>query len=398
MKKILLLFIGLVAICLAYLTYSFRYASDLQTIQSSDGKIALGYDRIQKRWLINEYKQYELSLDGPYIFHDAKEIVSIVRGKGNSYDLLRRTHKSLPDSLFCPVSYRYTGGFYVRLQDTLQEPSSFYNMPDKMLALSDIEGNFQGLADVLLANGVVDTQLNWAYGKGHLVLVGDFVDRGAEVTQCLWLIYKLEQEAKNSGGAVHYILGNHEQMLLQGNATYAAGKYKELIRRMNMPYKDLYAANTELGRWLRTKNVIERIGNLLLVHGGISPEVASQKITLDSINCGVRRNIDKKVSELNEPNTRLLLDTKGILWYRGLVSDHKEDKKLRMPEFSAILNMMHAEKIIIGHTIVDHISTDYDGKLIRLDVKHSEQVPEALLIEDERFFRVNAEAIKSTLQ
>jgi len=50
-----------------------------------------------------------------------------------------------------------------------------------------------------------------------LVLVGDCVDRGQEVTQVLWLIYKLEIAAKNKGGSVHFVLGNHEIMNFQGN-------------------------------------------------------------------------------------------------------------------------------------------------------------------------------------
>ena len=67
--------------------------------------------------------------------------------------------------------------------------------------------------------------LNWTFGNGHLVLVGDFVDRGFSTTQVLWFIYKLEQEAEKQGGYVHYILGNHELKNMQGNYESASLKY-----------------------------------------------------------------------------------------------------------------------------------------------------------------------------
>src|SRR5690606_26813286 len=138
--------------------------------------------------------------------------------------------------------------------------------------------------DLLTGNGVVDEKLNWIYGNGHLVLVGDFVDRGTEVTQCLWLIYKLEQEALQSGGKVHYILGNHEVLNFHGDARYVTGKYLEFIRRRKMLYAQLFAPDTELGKWMRSKNTIEQIGDILFVHGGIGPEVAEKGYTVPQMN------------------------------------------------------------------------------------------------------------------
>jgi len=56
---------------------------------------------------------------------------------------------------------------------------------------------------LLQVNGVIDHALNWSYSSGHLVLIGDMVDRGNNVVPLLWLIYKLEGEAKLAGGDVH---------------------------------------------------------------------------------------------------------------------------------------------------------------------------------------------------
>ena len=34
--------------------------------------------------------------------------------------------------------------------------------------------------------GIIDKNLNWKFGKGHLVVLGDIFDRGSMVTEVLW--------------------------------------------------------------------------------------------------------------------------------------------------------------------------------------------------------------------
>jgi hypothetical protein len=104
---------------------------------------------------------------------------------------------------------------------------------NKLIAISDIEGNFMAFTETAAANGVIDTNFNWTFGEGHLVLTGDFFDRGTQVTEVLWLIYSLEEKAKDAGGYVHYILGNHEIMNL--SVIYAMCKPK-IHRECDAPW------------------------------------------------------------------------------------------------------------------------------------------------------------------
>lgn len=69
-------------------------------------------------------------------------------------------------------------------------------MPDKIVAISDIEGNFYGFSNFLIAYNVIDANYNWTFSNGHLILNGDFVYRGNNVVPVLWLIYKLEKQHK----------------------------------------------------------------------------------------------------------------------------------------------------------------------------------------------------------
>jgi len=82
----------------------------------------------------------------------------------------------------------------------LQVPEDEYVLPETMFVISDIEGNFAGLKMILQSAGVIDKALHWSFGKGHFVFNGDLFDRGGQVTECLWFIYKLESEAEAAGG------------------------------------------------------------------------------------------------------------------------------------------------------------------------------------------------------
>ena len=62
-----------------------------------------------------------------------------------------------------------------------------------------------------------------------------------------------------------------------------------------------------------------------------------------------------------------------------------------------VLTQYQVKRIAIGHTLVDRISQDYDGKVLRIDVPHSEGTSEALVIEGESLWIVDAQGNKSAL-
>ena len=178
-------------------------------------------------WIFDDYPSYEPEgIDGPHIFYTPNGVKAL---QVNAKNKLSEENIRISDSLLCMVGNEEQDQFYFRLQD------EFLSTPDTasashIMAVSDIEGNFNAFSGLLQANKVIDGRFRWTFGNGHLVLLGDFVDRGEQVTQCLWLIYKLEQEAAKQGGRVHYLLGNHEAMNLQGNAGYVAPKYLGLAQ------------------------------------------------------------------------------------------------------------------------------------------------------------------------
>ena len=171
--------------------------------------------------------------------------------------------------------------FNISLNHNIHQPSVQYQRPQKIAIISDIEGNFYSLKKLLMEMQVMDTNHQWIFGNGHLVFNGDMVDRGIHVNEVLWLIYQLEQSAIQQGGMVHYVLGNHEIMNFQHNFSYTSHKYHALANLFQFQCSNYLGDETFLGRWMRSKNTILKLGDLLFVHGGISQEVGDLNLSLE---------------------------------------------------------------------------------------------------------------------
>ncbi|MCU7551746.1 metallophosphoesterase [Chitinophagaceae bacterium LB-8] len=283
--------------------------------------------------------------------------------------------------------------FSVPLKKKYKVEKAIYKSPSKIFVVSDIEGQYEYFKQILQAGGVMDKNFNWTFDKGALVIVGDVFDRGSQVTECLWLIYYLEEKAKETGGQVHYILGNHEVMNLNGDLRYVNPKYIEFAKQTGVPYLSFYDTQTELGRWLRTKNMMEKIGDLLFVHGGVSQYINQLGHSIDSINILARNYYDRSAESMPQVEQLLLLDD-GPLWYRGYFMAPLATKE----QVDSTLRIFQVKKIILGHTPVERISTFYDGKIINVDVPHAKGASEGLLVDNKKYYKVNLQGAKELLE
>ncbi|WP_316795137.1 metallophosphoesterase [Pedobacter agri] len=328
--------------------------------------------------------------DGPYLHFkgDNGFLGYYINGK---YVLERKPKQDFLNKSFKVITDIPEDSFSVVIKDEVRIQPDVYGPATKILAISDIEGNFYALKRILQSNGVIDNLGKWTYGTNHLVIIGDLVDRGLEVTQCLWLIYGLENKAEKAGGKVHYILGNHETMVMAGDVRYTRKKYKELAEAMQFDYsKDVLGKNSEIGKWLRSKNIIEKIGNVLFVHAGISENILDAQLNIKKINDIGRQYYGASKDSISESNlAREIYGKKGPLWYRGIL-----DEKLSSEEVSSILNLYAVENIVFGHSIVENIKGFYDNSLIGIDLiqppKDSPLPVRALLIDSNRFYEVNS--------
>lgn len=311
--------------------------------------------------------------DGPHLLYQNGQILQLDAIEQNGKMALNKTtHNALTQiDVFKPGEHSLS--FTVPLKKQITNAPVSYQKPGKIFAMSDVEGNFNTVTDMLKRHKVIDQKLNWQYGDGHFIIIGDVFDRGNHVTELLWLLYRLEDQAKAQGGMVHMLIGNHEMMNLQNDLRYVEPKYTrldELLKQqMNLTYTQLFGPDTELGRWLRSKNVVVKIGDILFTHGGMSLKMSENKLSLETINATMRAAIDTPKAKRNELET-LLFGRNGPMWYRGYFMPIPNSPMVDEKELTEILNYYGAKAVAVGHTIVDKPMLKLGGKVIAVDVKH----------------------------
>jgi len=346
-----------------------------------------------------------LEKEGPYVFYGTDSTLNLSYIRGNKTDgfyldsTVYHVNDDIPATCYFPLD---ASSFNFKITSTFETPKTTYYDKQPIIAISDIESGYKTFRDFLIANKVIDPDLNWIFGKGHLVLVGDFMDRGFSTTQVLWFIYKLEQDAKSQGGHVHFIIGNHELYNMQGKFKSASYKYYGVASILGKQHHDLYNESSFLGKWLASKNTMELINGHLFAHGGIHPDIADYDVSIEKVNQINRENYRHSYySKPKQTIEQLILSSKkGICWYRGYFEDDlsQEDVEKGIEKF-------HANDIIVGHTLQWSVKKLYQGKVYAIDVKHPKDYrknwpnksSEGLLITEEKYFRLKANGQKIEL-
>lgn len=256
-------------------------------------------------------------------------------------------------------------------------PSSESALPpaDRIIAIGDTHGDLAVLTGALQKGGAIDDALKWVGGKLVVVITGDVLDRGVDELAMLDLIARLQKEATAAGGALHMLNGNHELLNVQlmfpmvekgGFAPFRArwGQEKlddEFYQRF--PKKQRARAfalrpGGPLALQLSANRSALIIGDTLFVHGGIRPKHAAQG--LDKMNkelsewlAGKRRAISPRWVNRNSP-----------VWIRDFSDDPDEEDCKNLAQ---TLSMLKVKRMVVGHTIQEHIAPACDGKVWRID-------------------------------
>jgi len=262
---------------------------------------------------------------------------------------------------------------------------------NKVVAIGDLHGDYDNFTTILIKTGMVSKELHWKAGKTHLVQTGDVMDRGPHAKKILDLIIRLEKESEKSGGMVHFLIGNHEEMNITGIALEQPGyvtpeqfvsflpdKYRkkkerefdkshqghdsntnELLKKYwtqimendsRAQRKYIENFNNQYGEWILNHNTVVKINNIIFVHGGISKKFSKWK--LENINMRARYELLRiqksrlKSLPLNI-NLEIVFQSDGPYWYRELA---RQDEKYFKPEVDIIFDNLGAENMVIAHT------------------------------------------------
>ncbi len=262
---------------------------------------------------------------------------------------------------------------------------------DKIVAVGDLHGDYQNFVKILQGTRLVDKDLHWVGGRAHLVQVGDILDRGPSARRIFDLLIGLEKEAEAAGGRIHALLGNHEELALEGLSfdypgyvtveqflsflpdLYIDQRQSEYIRERSagQPPRDepVSISLTELmdfwkkvmtersaqreyfrslhalyGPWLLSHNAVIRINDTIFAHGGVSEPYST--MSLQAINDDLREELDQAMKGLAF-RPAILFASNNPLWYRDLAL---KDESVMAADVDRILGNLKAAHMVVGHS------------------------------------------------
>ncbi len=248
---------------------------------------------------------------------------------------------------------------------------------ERVVAVGDIHGDYDSFVAILQDQGLVDEDVRWIGGGAHLVQLGDVMDRGPDARKTLIAIARLEREALEAGGMVHFLPGNHEELNLAGLSldysdyvsiqqfrdflpTAYRDRHDRIVAGMNPTDADAYwralmqqegakeayyrTFRRIFGRWISYHNVIIKVDGVVFVHGGIS--IADSRRSLPSINAVYRREFAEAMAN-GTSAFQFVFQPASPLWNRDF---GEEGSSTVESDVKQILSNLKARAIVVGHT------------------------------------------------
>jgi hypothetical protein len=335
----------------------------------------------------------------------------------------------------------------------------------RLVAVGDVHGDHDALLDILERAAVASRLGRWTGGTITFVQMGDFLDLGAKVPEVLDLLMSLELQAPPEGGRTVVLMGNHEAMNLIGEfrdvapelyARFADDQsearreaafeaHRKLASRQRnvfslppspyrepdrdawmaahppglLEYREALGPESRYGRWLRERPAVVKVGDTILVHGGIAPELAPKR--LEDINRQVSRELETfdrvvkmmvarglalpfftlqelfdvarahvqavraaaqdatappapllgpaelaQMEELLRIGSWYLINPSGPLWFRGYATWTSSEGAKQLP---GLLERYGASRFVVGHTPLQtmRITPRFSGQVFLID-------------------------------
>lgn len=257
-------------------------------------------------------------------------------------------------------------------------PNTYYPSCHRIVVLGDVHGDLNMLMQALRGAGIINQRMEWiAQPKDTMVIqLGDQVDSATRGntdnweripdTEVLLFMNHLSAIASVHGGSVISLLGNHELMNVMGMFDYVSPT------SMNMTGGQVlrsarFSPGGDLALLLSHRPVIVRIGSFVFCHAGILPyHVRRIGGRIDILNAVVHKFLRKLIFHPLEVEVLkdLVIGMEGILWTRA----YSENPMSQVAQIAQELTMLlKCKSVLVGHSVVSHITPYIDGKIWFLD-------------------------------
>lgn len=257
---------------------------------------------------------------------------------------------------------------------TIDDASFRFPSAERIVAIGDLHGDLAATRATLRLAGALGPDDHWAGGALVVVQTGDQLDRGDEEPEVLDLLERLSIEAREVGGALHVLNGNHEVMNVEGDFRYVTPDgfrdYADLetdgdvtdVPEEQRGRRAAFRPGGVVARRLAKRLAIVQVGENVFVHGSLLRQ---------HVRYGVGR-INQEIQEwMATPSDRaapsIASNRDGPLWSR-LYSDGVPWIYV-CDELESVLQWLGAARLVVGHTPQDQgINSACRGLVWRIDV------------------------------
>lgn len=244
----------------------------------------------------------------------------------------------------------------------------------RIVAIGDIHGDIKRLNDALVRLGVINTRLEWVAQpqNTYVIQVGDQIDSKCRDPQCDWeatpdvrvlfFMHHLDRIARQHGGRVISLIGNHEVMNMLGDFSYVSDKSmmafcNPTVRRMSFKPGGHIAK-----KYLSHRPVIVKIGSYVFCHAGVTMDHLAVLPNIFKVNDIFRAY---SLGEDLQPADGLAL-VELVFGQTGLVWTRRYVEPFSLAELDTITNTLNCRRVITGHNVVDSI-TNIADKIMLID-------------------------------
>jgi hypothetical protein len=247
----------------------------------------------------------------------------------------------------------------------------------RVVAIGDIHADLGALRRALRTAGAIDARDEWVGGALTVVQLGDLIGRSDDERPVLDFVFDLQRRARQGGGTVHALVGNHEVMggrldnQAVGPNPFPGWESVPDLRRDDPRLRHLHPHERARGaalmpggpyaRRIAEFPVVLKLRETVFVHGGVVPRWA--RYGIDRINAEVRHWL---LGQTPEPDSSLGVDNGDrVMWTREFSGDVKRADCELLDESLKILG---ARRMIVAHTVLAEITSACNGRLWAVDV------------------------------